>query len=1018
MERLRARPPIMSQLTPTPTPTPAPTPRPDEVTQPNAVAGATPDDARRVLARSPAQWEAEALAVVEEADARTGIAAGVLRYAAARMFEDGVGDLAAAMDHLQLALDDPPAATFRPVLRALRLHAVLAGSFWTAIDLLEVETAAAGSVAARADLAVEKADLLEHQLLARDRARAALEEALGLVPGHPAALLALELGASSGTDPADALFLQRALERRLTAATSSADRGRLLCRLALLAEADPSRDNEALGLWLRALDEEAGRGDGRAGPRRDAPGGRAPRQGRGARARRGARGGGVERRGAGSVAGARRGARAPPVGIGRPRRQAARRGLGRGAGRSGAAVRRRVVRARGGPVGESAPRASIATPSAPGIAIGPRRCRAWPRTWPSSTKGTTRSPRRGSGVCSRHGRGIPVALAGLERIASRTGDAAGQVTLAEGAVDRSDDAAERAALAMRAAELAETAAHDLPRAAALARRALDAVPGYLPAVHLLERLYPALGRWDELVEVVEATRRPARPPQTGRPATTACARGGTRSSVSGALYEDPLGDPGKALALYGEWAALGSGVPPHCASLLRAAEKAGDALVAAEAALKLGTEIRELSAEARFAWCFRAATIYEERAAADDEAIRAYEAALALAPGSRPALAGLARAYYRRGQFEALATCSPEQAASEPNPANASALEPSSRPAWLRVSSGPARRRAGGGGARPVVRSGERRRHGRARAPAGAHDARGATRWQAALGSLGAGPVRFRRQGGRLPAAGGNPRVAAGGQARQALAAIERAAAALGGRGVPARWPRSGARAPVPARGAGRRAGRRRARAADRHTRDGGQRRRRAASREARVRRSRRASAGGRRRPRCERRRAGRRLDLAWRLGDQDRPPGARCGRGGCSPPTTGRCSTHAALATKLGRDLDRAQALEKLAASSTDAAIRRGPLRAAATARARVSSDAERDAVRDPRALPPGGRGAPHRGGARRSSNDRPPGRAIGRSHPGPAPAGERRPRTVHARGAALGGRNAHLAAGDLRRR
>jgi hypothetical protein len=32
------------------------------------------------------------------------------------------------MDHLQLALDGPPAATFRPVLRALRLHAVEASS--------------------------------------------------------------------------------------------------------------------------------------------------------------------------------------------------------------------------------------------------------------------------------------------------------------------------------------------------------------------------------------------------------------------------------------------------------------------------------------------------------------------------------------------------------------------------------------------------------------------------------------------------------------------------------------------------------------------------------------------------------------------------------------------------------------------------------------------------------------------------------------------------------------------------
>ena len=152
---------------------------------------------------------------------------------------------------------------------------------------------------------------------------------------------------------------------------------------------------------------------------------------------------------------------------------------------------------------------------------------------------------------------------------------------------------------MRAAELAETAAHDLPRAAALARRALEAVPGYPPAAHLLERLYSALGRWDELVKVVEIDAGTA---ASERP--TCAARGGAGSGGEmarlerlGALYEDRLNDPGKALALYGEWADLGTRRAAALRALLRAAEKAGDALVAAEAALKLGTEIAELSAD-------------------------------------------------------------------------------------------------------------------------------------------------------------------------------------------------------------------------------------------------------------------------------------------------------------------------------------------------------------------------------------------------------------------------------------
>src|SRR5450432_4776725 len=252
------------------TPTPLPHARPDEVTQPNATVGMSPDDARRGLHRSPAQWEAEALAMIEEADAREGVAAGALRYAAARLFEDGVGDVGAAVEHLQLALDQPAEATFKPVLRSLRLHAVEAASYWAAIDLLDVERRAAGDAAAREDLAVEKAYLLEHRLNAPGRARVVLEEALALQPGQAVALLALEesalrattqgQGQGQGGDAADQALLQSVLERRVAAARSGGERGRLLCRLALLAEADPARAADALALWLRALDEDAGVG--------------------------------------------------------------------------------------------------------------------------------------------------------------------------------------------------------------------------------------------------------------------------------------------------------------------------------------------------------------------------------------------------------------------------------------------------------------------------------------------------------------------------------------------------------------------------------------------------------------------------------------------------------------------------------------------------------------------------------------------------------------------------------------
>ena len=274
----------------------------------------------------------------------------------------------------------------------------------------------------------------------------------------------------------------------------------------------------------------------------------------------------------------------------------------------------------------------------------------------------------------------PVTLRALERIASRTGDARAQVELGVAAVGRSLDAAERAALALRAAELAETALHDPTQAAALARRALEAVAGYAPALHLLERLYPALGRWDEMVGVVEAEAAVRAGDAAGLASEGAGAADEStlpslRLERLGAIYEERLGDPGRALALFGEWATSGVRKPAALRALLRAPEKAGDALVAAEAALKLGTDVPGLSDDARIAWRYRAATIYEERAAADDEAIRAYDAVLALAPAFGPALAGLARAHERRKNVEALVDVLAREAAREPNPAHASALE-------------------------------------------------------------------------------------------------------------------------------------------------------------------------------------------------------------------------------------------------------------------------------------------------------------------------------------------------------
>ncbi len=143
----------------------------------------------------------------------------------------------------------------------------------------------------------------------------------------------------------------------------------------------------------------------------------------------------------------------------------------------------------------------------------------------------------------------------------------------------------------------------------------------------------------------------------------------------GAVTESGLGDPGRALEIYRQWVELGVRRPAALMALLRAAEKAGDSLVAGEAALKIGMDIPELSDAQRIAWRYRAATLYEERAAADAEAIGAFEAVLELAPRFRPAFAGLARAHRRMRNWAALADVLERRATCEASVSRAATLE-------------------------------------------------------------------------------------------------------------------------------------------------------------------------------------------------------------------------------------------------------------------------------------------------------------------------------------------------------
>ena len=661
----------MSMSTPTPTPTPLPQ-QLDEVTQPSAASPGLTDSGETMAKRielTSTQWEAEALVTAEEAEARASSApvSGALRYAAARMLSDRVGDSAAAIEHLTVAVATPPGATFAPVLRALRVHALEVGSVWSALDQLDVEITASAIVAERASRLVEKAYLLEDRLLASEPARAVIEQALGLVAGHRGALAAAQAIAERSDDLA---YLRAVLERRLAAAPSPAERARVLTRLALLAENEPERLGEALVLFGRALDEEA-TGDAafaaRSGLRRAAA--RLERE--------------VElMRGFTLEAGALDAGSSRAVWL----------------GQSAALARHRLGAAEratdlvGQALADEPDDVALLAVAcedhlaagrwAPALALLDHQAELTSdRDWAAALWGIAghiAERRLGDDQAAvarfRRAREVnpsnPATLTALERIASRTGDTKTQVQLAVAAVGRAEDPAERAALAVRAAEINESAVHDIEAAIGMARQALEAVPGYPPAVNLLERLYPMLERWDDMLGLVDADGD-----ASGTGALGDDDVAGRRLERLGLLQEERLGDPGAAMALFSEWALLGQRRPAALRALLRAAEKAGDALVAAEAAFKLGTDVPGFAEDVQVAWRYRAATIFEERAAADTEAIRAYESALALAPGFRPALAGLARAHERRKSFEALAAVLSRRAEFETNPAHASVLE-------------------------------------------------------------------------------------------------------------------------------------------------------------------------------------------------------------------------------------------------------------------------------------------------------------------------------------------------------
>jgi tetratricopeptide (TPR) repeat protein len=640
--------------------------------------GADPDGRARSAGAAALDWrEVEDIvrAAAETAEPET---AQALHFIAARIREDRLDDPLAAFEALEAALGESAVGLRALVLRAERELCLRAGTVLVAIQALDLELGATSSDLRRADLLVEKASLLANVLDLVDPARAALEAALTLVPGYLPALLAERILAERQRDPA---LLRSALERALAAAAGPSERARILTRLALLADADDAGDpHRALDYYVRALDEDA-TGDAaavaRAGLCRVAA-----RLGQDTECLRGLL---AEAESVGPGA-ARVAWLTSAAAVCRHRLGVAERATAtveRALAEEpadvmllGALAEDHLTAGRWNRAVELLDRQSELVGDPEYVAVLQSHAAQVAEEHLGDDGGAARRLLRVLAARPSD----PVALQAMERLASRSGDVALQIELMSGAVGRAEDPQERAALAVRVAELNDLGLSDLESAAAFARRALDAIPGYGPGVHTLEGLYARLERWSDVLGVLEiglgqdAPQSQPPPPAVGEAHASDAAVGAGRPSPPrptavgsaeelaarrlerlGGIYETGLHDPDKAIEMYRQWVDSGIRKESALAALLRAAEHAGDSLVAAEAALRLGTDLPDMATVQKIAWRYRAANLYEERAASDHDAIAAFESVLELAPRFRPAFAGLARAYRRMGNWRALA---------------------------------------------------------------------------------------------------------------------------------------------------------------------------------------------------------------------------------------------------------------------------------------------------------------------------------------------------------------------------
>ncbi len=234
------------------------------------------------------------------------------------------------------------------------------------------------------------------------------------------------------------------------------------------------------------------------------------------------------------------------------------------------------------------------------------------------------------------------ALAGLGRLYHRAQDWTGLLATYDAEAAAADDPAIKAAKQFRAGETLEEKLGQVDEAIARYRASLVSSPGYLPAAKALRRLYEKLGRWSDVLALLESELTEQQD----------VAQRIAQLNVIAAIHEDKLHAPENAVTTLRRILDLDPNHAGTLRNLARLYERAGMWAELVELNEREATTTNDRRHRASLAQ--RNAEIFDDQLKDRRRAISAWEQVLSLTPAYLPALRALGRLYGQEGKWESL----------------------------------------------------------------------------------------------------------------------------------------------------------------------------------------------------------------------------------------------------------------------------------------------------------------------------------------------------------------------------